>query len=172
MSTENSWDSCLLCPQRQMCNQTKKCLSQIWLHSWSRGSQTPRYSAVSVFFCVVLGWSRRPDEMWPILDTDLPNTAGKHRNNFLELLPYCTLALFRKELSCSVTLETNSCQFWNALIIMENKPSLINYPDKLFCFFGLFQFSVFEQVKGKTQNPLRFVETNWCSFEHERELQY
>lgn len=43
---------------------------------------------------------------------------------------------------------------------MENEPKLINYPDKLFFFLLLMQFSIIELEKGKTQNLLRFVEAS------------
>lgn len=47
---------------------------------------------------------------------------------------------------------------------MENEPKLINYPDKLFFFLLLMQFSIIELEKGKTQNLLRFLEASWCNF--------
>lgn len=121
--------------------KTKGCLCQIWLHCWSRVSRLQRYSAIQcVCIWVVSGSGRQVCEMWPILDVDLPNAAGKHRNDFLEPPSPCTLlALFSKELSCCVTMEIND-YCWNALIIVENNCRLINYTDKLLCFFCLFSF--------------------------------
>lgn len=137
----------------------------IWSQPFCEGIQNgvTVCACVCVCVCVVSGSGRQTGEMWPILDADLPNTAGKHDNGFLEPPAQCTLlALFPKELSCCVTMEINDCWCWNALIIMENRPRLINYPDKL--LFLLIQFSLTELEKGKTQNLLRFVEANWSNF--------
>lgn len=94
--------------------------------------------------------------MWPILDADLPNTAGKHKTDFLEAPSNCTLlALFPKR---TVML----CHYGNTwLLVLKcidnyggKNPTLINYPDKLLCFFCLFSFPL---VNRRRERP----RTSW-----------
>lgn len=61
-------------------------------------------------------------------------------------------------------MEINDCLHWNALIIMESNPESYKLFRRTFLLFLLIQFSVIEPEKGKTQNPLRFVEKSWCNF--------
>lgn len=135
--------------------KTKECLCQIWLHCWSGVSRSRRYSAtlfVCVCICVVSGSGRHADEMWPILDADLPNTPGKQMKDFLEPPSHGTLLnVFPKELSCCVTMEINDCECWNALIIVENKLRVINYPGKLLLLFSA--YSVFHYWDGEGKDP-------------------
>lgn len=103
--------------------------------------------------------------MWPILDADLPNTAGKHKTDFLEAPSNCTLlALFPKR---TVML----CHYGNTwLLVLKcidnyggKKPYTYKLSRQAALLFLLIQFSVSEQEKGKTQNLLRFVEASWCN---------
>lgn len=54
-------------------------------------------------------------------------TSWNH--NFRAALP----AFSRERVSCCVTIEINNCEGTNASIMMENRRSLINHQDVLFC---------------------------------------
>lgn len=105
--------------------------------------------------CVVSGSGRRARcdlFLMQIYRTQLANT----RPTSWKLHPIAhSLPFFPKELSCCVTMEIHDCWCWNALIIMgEKNPTLINYPDKLLCFFCLFSFPL---VNRRRERP----RTSW-----------